>query len=244
MTVRLKLLGMPEDQLGLAAARLFGGQQAVRLGELAAAFDNLGLEPLVDFAYRLLCLAHAQQGAGDRDQLIGFDRLDQVGIGAGIERQGPLLGADQRRRGLQYDDLGKIGLDLAADVDPIAVGKADIEQHQIGGRGGDEVDRRLSERRLAHGVALARQGVRLDVASGVVVVDDEDCRFGRGAHATSAGRPRAPPIAAVNTELDSSDFETMPAARPSRRRCCASSTIEVSTTAGTSASTESRSRNW
>src|SRR6185437_8265824 len=107
------------------------------------------------------------------------------------------------------------------------------EQHQRRPLGFHEAKRVAAARRFRHLVATAVEHMRLDVAVGLVVVDDEDAGLLGHAGRTS-GAVIASRMAATSVSEDSSDLATMRRAEDSRRwRCSALRLIEVSTMAGT-----------
>ena len=175
--------------------------QAVRVSELGLEEEVLLLELL------------ALEGVAHDDlQLVHVEGLDQVVVGP--ELQGGHRGLRGAEGGHDDDDrLGGGRLDVAQDLDAVAVGQLDV--------GDDHVHRALGDRRRRPAARLSaattskpslRSMMAEHLAHGLLVVDDQDRssrpprrRAGRGrgstrrgtGHVTAAGAPSPPSPARV-----------------------------------------------
>jgi hypothetical protein len=70
----------------------------------------------------------AQRGADPGEHFLGIERLGDVIVGAEIERGDFLLGGVARRDDQQ---CGTGSLDQRHQLEPVAIGQAEIEQHRI-----------------------------------------------------------------------------------------------------------------
>jgi len=123
-----------------------------------------------------LGVAHPQQGAQCRQQHIGVDRVDQVGIAAGIEAGDDVVGLDggggdvnqRQQRGV------RIGTQLARNVEAAHVRQVDVENQRIGRGTGDQRQAFAAGTRLQ---GLDSRGVpapgAFALARGGVVIDDQ-----------------------------------------------------------------------
>ena len=66
----------------------------------------------------------------DLHETVGRDRLDQIGVGAAGEAVLPSLGGRIGRGDHHDGQRGTRGLDLLADAEAVAVGQAQVEQHE------------------------------------------------------------------------------------------------------------------
>src|SRR5204863_4816806 len=64
----------------------------------------------------------------------GGDGFREVAVGATFQRGGPVLRGDQAGGNVKDGDEGgrRLVLDLPADLHPVHVGKADVEDDQVG----------------------------------------------------------------------------------------------------------------
>ena len=114
-----------------------------------------------------------QHGAHPGLQLGQPERLDQVVVGALVERDDPvaLLGA-----GGDHDQRGVAAFAQApADLQAVHVRQAEIEQHQVAGTGGQS---RRTGGRGAYFVARPQQAALQGAGNTDVVLDDEHARPG------------------------------------------------------------------
>jgi hypothetical protein len=102
---QVELLGVPQRRLRLAAIGDLVREASVGLSELVRSFVDQLLEIAIDAPSLLLCLAQAEQHMHRGDQFIRLDRLDEIGIGATIERAGAVGYTGEGGRCLQDDDL-------------------------------------------------------------------------------------------------------------------------------------------
>ena len=72
-------------------------------------------------------------------ETVGRDRLDQIGVGAAGQAVLPSLGGGIRRGDHHDGQRGTRGLDLLADAEAVAVGQAQVEQHEPERRRSDAV---------------------------------------------------------------------------------------------------------
>jgi hypothetical protein len=115
------------------------------------------------------------QRRGHRGQeLLGLERLGQVGVGALVQAQRPV--GDGHGDGRHLDDRdrgrGRVGLDLPADLGAAQVGQPDIEHHEVDAR--QPAERLVPGGGLDHPVAGAAQPAGQQVALGLGVVGDQD----------------------------------------------------------------------
>ena len=114
----------------------------------------------------------AQDDVDPRHQLARAERLRHVVVAADLEAEDAVDLLVARR---QEQDRHVGGLaDLAADVEPVELGHADVEHDQIGPVGGKAGERLLAVARLGHGHAGLLQRDADDLADVAVVVDDEN----------------------------------------------------------------------
>jgi hypothetical protein len=188
----------------------------------------------------VLGLAHAQQRAHVRHQLLGLDGRADVAVGAGVQRGHAMLSVHVRGRRLQHDDLGGGGslLDPARELAAVQVWQAHVQQDQRGHALGDELHGRGAGRGLDDLVSGQPQDAAFHITRGVVVVDVEDeLAHGREAERWIASRVRA----SVSTEM--SFFCTMARAwGESLLRSASSISCEVTTTTGMPAVSGSAAR--
>ena len=135
---------------------------------------------------RLLGAAHAQQRAQRRHQHVAVDRMDQVGIRAGLETGDQVPGLDRCRRDVHHRQQGgaRRGPQRADHVETAHVGQVDVQHQRV-------VAVRLQPRqtfgagaRLVHLAAVVLEHAADGVARGDIVVHHQ--------HAISR-RHRAPP---------------------------------------------------
>ena len=119
----------------------------------------------------------AQRGADAGEQLLGVERLRDVVVGAGVERAHllRLLVA-----GGQHDH-GHVAerAQAAQHVEPVEVGEAEVEDHDVGAAVGGDHDRRLAGRGLEHLEVAAAQRRAQRAPERGVVFDEEDRAHGR-----------------------------------------------------------------
>ena len=168
-------------QRGLEVER--GVDRAAELGErlgLPAALVGLGGSG----ARALLGHPQAEQRTDVGDQLLGLDRLDQVGVGARVQRVDAVALLRERRRDLQDQDRRgeRVGLELARDLDAAQVGELHVEQDQIRRVGARARERVGARRRLGHQESRLPQHARLGVEPDLVVVDVQDPEAARLGH--------------------------------------------------------------
>ncbi len=120
----------------------------------------------------------AQQRPQARLELAQRERLDEVVVGADVEALDAIVdrvagGQHQHRRpvaGLAH---------AAAHLEAVEPGHRDVEDHRVGGRGRERVERLLAvggERDL---VAVEPQRALERPPNGGLVIDDKDARHGR-----------------------------------------------------------------
>ena len=131
------------------------------------------------------CIRWRKRRAHARHQLADVERLVDVIVGAEIERL-DLLGLALARR--QHDDRQVGPFARAADhVLAVAVGQAEIEQHDIGRFGGDALDA-FGDRAGARHLVVVGFERRLEKAQDRrLVVDHQHAGFGAHAGAPSRG---------------------------------------------------------
>ena len=132
----------------------------------------------------------AQLRAHPRQQHAQAERLGDIVVGAGIEAEN---GVGLARRARQHDDgdLDPLAAQEAADIAPVHVGQADIEQDQVETPGPRRLERGRAGRRF-RGLERLVQAQLPDkrFAQAFVVLDDENA-FGRLPAAHSRRLPRA-----------------------------------------------------
>ncbi len=116
----------------------------------------------------------AEYGADPGEQLGQAEGLDQVVVGAFVQR-GDAVGL-LAAGGDDEDGAGPARGEPAADVQALGVGQAEVEQHHVGGRGGQRL--RAGDRR-AHRVAGPLEPAHQRLRDARIVLDDEDTGGGR-----------------------------------------------------------------
>ncbi len=130
------------------------------------------------------------------DEVGAADLLQDVAGGAGHDgaEQGLVVG---ERREHQAGDLGVLRADLAADLDAVAVGQADVEDGDVRARGRDAPVRLLGGAGLADDleVVLGLEQVAQAAADDLVVVEEEHadrhCRQSRLVAGQGSAGPRS-----------------------------------------------------
>ncbi len=111
----------------------------------------------------------AQHGPNASDQLTQPERLHEVVVGTELEEDHPI---DLRAAGADDDDRhARHRAEPAADLLPVAVRQAEIEQHEIGRRRGQRLRRRAC---TLDGETVALETVHHRRGDGVVVLDHQD----------------------------------------------------------------------
>ncbi len=131
------------------------------------------------FAQGALGVTHPQQCAQGRQQHIRVDRVNQVGIAAGIEAGDDVAGLDGGCGHMdQWQQRGiRVGAKLARDVEAAHVRQVDIENQGIRHGAGHQRQPVAAGARLQHLVAMALQHPAHRVAGSGVVVDDQQTAF-------------------------------------------------------------------
>jgi hypothetical protein len=122
----------------------------------------------------------AQEGPQARNHLAARERLHDVVVGAELESDDAV---GLRAAGREHDDRHlRPAAQLAAEVAPVAVGKGDVQQHDVGLRLGE------ADERVGHGVgdhrleSLARERARERLGDRALVLHEQDARTGVGGH--------------------------------------------------------------
>src|SRR5262245_58333231 len=100
LTDQIKLLGVPEGGLRLAPIGDLVGEASIGLGKFVRSLVDQLLEIAINAPSFLFGIAHAEQRVYSGDQFIGFDRLDEIRIGAAFERAGAVGDTGESGRGL------------------------------------------------------------------------------------------------------------------------------------------------
>ena len=117
-------------------------------------------------------LAAAQLGAHAGDQLDRLERLGHVVVGAGLQ---PLDDVDRVALGGQHHDRHRrLGADVLADLQAVAAGQHQVQQHEVGPGLLEDADRAVAVGDEGRFVALAPQHDAEHLGEGGVVVDDQD----------------------------------------------------------------------
>ena len=165
LTVR-EPVGDEVEDVALLGAQL--GESLVLLRALAQPFEHLRRYGRIQQR-----LAFRDEPHGSHD-LIALDLLEEITGRAGHDRveQGLVVG---ERRKHEAPDLGIPGTDLAADLHSVAVGKADVEQRDIGSCWRNPGEGLLGRACLADylDVAFLFEQMRQSAANDVVVVEQE-----------------------------------------------------------------------
>ncbi|MNT36724.1 hypothetical protein D3C72_1728270 [compost metagenome] len=120
--------------------------------------------------------AQPQQRLDARQDFLRLGRLDQVAVGAAVQRFDPLARLGHAGRGQQHQgarDL-RVILDQPAHFQPTDIGQARRQQHQRRRMLAHQRQRRLASGRLDHRELAAMQDAALDVARPLAVLDIED----------------------------------------------------------------------
>ena len=137
-------------------------------------------------------MSSPDQGAEPGDELLERERLDHVVVGAGLERGDP--GRDRVPRG-QHQDRGhaRAVAQRGEDLEPVAVGQAEVEDHRVGGRGREVGDGLASAREVLDLEALLAQAELEGLGESLGVLDDQDLhgvfesgRFGQDSRKVAA----------------------------------------------------------
>ena len=107
-------------------------QLPVRGREVFGAGLDAQLQRFVQTPQLVLHRAQPGQGARRRHQLLRFDRLGQIRVGAALQSPDPVRAGRVGRGGLQHEDPGPSLFHDAADVDAAHVGQLDVEQQHGG----------------------------------------------------------------------------------------------------------------
>jgi len=113
------------------------------------------------------------EGTQARLELGEGERLDQVVIGTDIEPADAVLYRVPRREH-QHWCPALSGAELGAEAEPIAVGQRDIEHQNVVGRLRGEPASVLDRARSVHGVPIATQASRKQLAEASVVLQEQD----------------------------------------------------------------------
>lgn len=93
---------MPKRCFRLAAIGDLVGEALVGISQLPRSFGDQLLEIAVDAPSFLLRATQAEQRVHRGDQFVRLDRLDEIGIGAAIERTGAVCYAGEGGRSLPW----------------------------------------------------------------------------------------------------------------------------------------------
>ena len=115
-----------------------------------------------------------QQRAQPCEQLLALERLDEVVVGAGVEADDAVV--ERVARGEHEDAHVVAPVQLLRHLDPVELGQAEVEDHQIGQERVRRVERRHAVAGHAHVVALHPQHPLERLRDLIVVLDDEHPR--------------------------------------------------------------------
>ena len=117
----------------------------------------------------------AQQGADAGGELFGGEGLGQIVVGPGLQSGHHVMGVGS---GGDHDDGHVAGpAQGAAHLEPVGVGKHDVDEHHIGGRLGERGERLLSVGRLLNVPALVFEGQAHRGTNPLVVFNGQDAGF-------------------------------------------------------------------
>src|SRR5437868_3016218 len=171
------------EQLELALGQLDG---SIRADDLM----GVGVEPQVADDQRRGAPRRpaAQQRAQPGEQLLAFERLDDVVVGARVQALDPLL---EPVAGGEHEDADVVLAlaQLLGDLDAVELGQPEIQQDHVGQEGMRLIQRIHAVAREAHVVALHPQRTLERERDLVVVLDHEHARGARKVVHGIDGRP-------------------------------------------------------
>ncbi|MNP20323.1 hypothetical protein D3C76_1128900 [compost metagenome] len=139
--------------------------------------ENLAKARLA-FTQGILGFAHPQQGAQGRQQHIRVHRVDQVGVGAGVEASDDVAGLDRRCGHMNHREQGgnRLRAQFTNDVEATHVRQVDVEDQGVDRHAGDQLQAFAARAGLQHLIAVAFQAPAQGVACGDVVVDNQQAQ--------------------------------------------------------------------
>ncbi|MNL06838.1 hypothetical protein D3C87_1274870 [compost metagenome] len=160
-------------------------QLGVQHGDGRRHVDKDFPEPRLAVTQGVFGFPHAQQGAQGGQQHVRVHRVDQVGIGAGVQAGDDVPGLDRSRRHVNHRQQrgSRLGAQFAHDVEAAHVRQVDVEDQRVDVDAVDQHQAFAAGAGFQHLVAVAFQAPAQGVAGRDIVVDDQqaDVTFHRRA---------------------------------------------------------------